>query len=274
MTADFNDDLARFWEALSNRIIDRQKVANQLEELLRDEGITQQHLILDVAGGFGFPVIELAKKGYQIVYNDGSQEMFQRAFANAEKAGVPLYPFQAAVLGDAFCGGYWKDLKGWDSDLYHALICRGNSLPYAVSWGQENPDLSRAREEIVDTLATFYRLLTPGGVFYVDKQPESQYREVHDAGEVDVDGQSYYLRDIIDNDRVKRIRNWTLYAKELKTGKEITCHSQGYLLLEDELLPLLAHVGFRHIRKVVLAGDIYEGFVARKPGILTLSTSP
>ena len=151
----FEEELVDLWEIASARLRDEHRAVNGLEELLRAKGITEKSLILDTAGGFGFLVIPLAKRGYQIVYNDGSNEMFRRAFARALEQGAPMYPFQQAMHGCHWGGGKWQDLKEFQPNAWDALLCTGNSLPYAVSWGEGNPDLSQAREAIVETLETF-----------------------------------------------------------------------------------------------------------------------
>jgi len=137
-------------------------------------------------------------------------------------------------------------------------------LLYAVSWGKSKPDLSKAREQIKLTLDQFFRVLEKGGIIYVDKQPEEQDQALEEVGEVEIDGRKYHLTCSFDNDKVNRIRNWTLSTKDLETGEVKDYPSQGYLLLEDELVPLLQEVGFKDVTKHVLKGDIYEGFVGVK----------
>lgn len=262
--ANFEKELVDLWEIASARLRDEPTTVNRLEELLRSKGITQESLILDTAGGFGFPVIPLAKRVYQIVYNDGSWGMLQRAFARAEEQKAPLYPFQQAMHGCHWGGGKWQDLKDFQPDSWNALLCTGNSLPYAVSWGEGNPDLTQARQAIVETLQTFYRITKEGGVIYVDKQPEAQDHIVEDVGIITYKGRRVQLEFECDNDKVQRVRKWTLRTRNLKNGIVKEFPSKGYLLLEDELVPLLEEVGFKSIEKHVLQGDIYEGFTGKK----------
>ena len=264
MKKDFDKELAELWEACTDKLFDKHTYVNRLEELLRNNGITEKSMILDVAGGFGFPAIELAKRGYQIVYSDGSQAMLERAMRNADLAGAPAHIFAFQAIG--YSAVPWQEYaKSYGDEAWNALICKGNSLPYAVSWGKEKPDLTRAREQIKTTLSDFFRILVPGGILYVDKQPEAQDQAVEDIGEIEVDGRRLYLTCSFNNDKVRRIRNWTLTTKDLETGEEKNYPSQGYLLLEDELVPLLEEVGFSGVRKHVLEGDIYEAFIAKKP---------
>ncbi len=255
--------LASLWEATSRKLRDEHKVVNRLEELLRSNGITEISMVLDVAGGFGFPSIELAKRGYQIVYNDGSQAMLERAMRNADLTGAPAYLFSYQSIG--YGAVSWQQFaEAMGDSCWDALICTGNSLPYVATWGKESPDLIASREQILSVLKQLYRILTPDGILYVDKQPETQEQAVEEVGEVEVEGKRLFLTCAMNNDKQKRIRNWTLSTKILETGKVKDYYSRGYLLLEDELVPLLHQAGFSSVTKQVLEGDIYEGFVARK----------
>ncbi|MEK6938208.1 MAG: class I SAM-dependent methyltransferase [Nanoarchaeota archaeon] len=260
MTSDFNQELSVLWEKCTDALFDKVVYVNRLEELLRSYGVTEESLILDVAGGFGFPVIDLAKRGYSIVFNDGSQAMFERAMFRAKEERAPGYIFQY----DSFGARPWQDFGDLSEEMWKALICKGNSLPYAVSWGKAEPNLERAREEIKSALANFYRILEYGGILYVDKQPEAQEQAVEEIGEVEIDGQRMYLTCSFDNDKVRRVRNWTLTTKNQATKEKKDYPSQGYLLLEEELVSLLNEVGFKKVEKHILEGDIYEAFVAVK----------
>ncbi|HLD72706.1 MAG TPA: class I SAM-dependent methyltransferase [Candidatus Nanoarchaeia archaeon] len=255
--------LAELWEATSRKLRDEYKVANRLEELLRRERITEKSMILDAAGGFGFPSIELAKRGYQIIYSDGSQGMLEHAMRNADLAGAPAYLFSYQSIG--YGAVSWQQFaEAIGSECFNALICTGNSLPYVATWGKDAPDNVASRKQILSVLKEFYRIIAPNGILYVDKQPEAQDRAVEGVGAVEVNGKRFYLSCSFDNDKVHRIRNWTLTTKDLESGAIKAYPSRGYLLLEDELVPLLHRAGFSSVSKTILEGDVYEGFVAKK----------
>ena len=234
MAKNFEDKLPRLWEAIANKLMDKHTFVNRLEELLREHGITEEKMILDVAGGYGFPSIELAKRGYPIVYNDASVSMFSCAIRNGELANAPGYLFALAGLKHGIGVVPWQEFNGFDDKIWDALICRGNSLPYVVSWGKENPDLKKARQSI-------------------KKGPLAV-----------VDDDVFDITCTFKNDKKNRIRNWTIITKNTRTKKKKAYQSQGYLLLEDELVNSLRDVGFRKVEKRVLEGDMYEGFVAVK----------
>ncbi len=263
MTTSTDIVLAELWEATSRKLIDQHTVVNRLEELLRRERITERSMILDAAGGFGFPSIELAKRGYQIVYNDGSQAMLEHAIRNADLAGAPAYLFSYQSIG--YGAVSWQQFAEAIGDkCFDALICRGNSLPYVATWGKESPDIVASREQILSVLKEFYRILAPDGILYVDKQQETQDQAVEEVGEIEIDGRKLHLSCFFDNDKVNRIRNWTLATRDLESGEVKAYPSRGYLFLEKELVPLLHQAGFSAVVKHILEGDIYEGFVARK----------
>ena len=262
-TENFDAELAALWNLASERLRNKLAYVNSLEELLRANGITEKSMIIDVAGGFGFPSIDLAKRGWQINYMDGSPGMLERAMRNADIAGAPAYIFSFQAVG--YTSVTWQNLKdGVQSRSFDALLCTGNSLPYAVSWGRENANLSTVRKQIISALNQFRRILKKGGVAFIDKQPEAQEFASEEIGEIELEGRKYSLTSVFRNDKERRIRNWTLRLKDLESGDTKEYPSTGYLLLEDELIPILREVGFKGIEKHVLRGDIYEGFIVRK----------
>ncbi|MAG02977.1 hypothetical protein CMI42_06570 [Candidatus Pacearchaeota archaeon] len=260
---DFDMELAELWDAASGKLRDRDSYLDSLEGLLRSNGITEENMLLDVAGGFGFPAIDLSNRGYQVLYLDGSPGMLEKAMRNADLEGAPAYIFSFQSIGYSVVP--WQQLGDTvGSDSFDALLCTGNSLPYAVSWGRADPDLSESKNQILMALGQFYRVLNEGGMLFVDKQPEVQNCDVEEVGEVKLNGERLYVTCSFNNDKDRRIRNWTLSTRNLDTKEVVDYPSQGYLLLEDELLPLLKETGFREVTKHILDGDIYEGFVAVK----------
>ena len=150
MAEDFQLEIAELWEVVVEHLFNKIVYVNRLEELLAAHGIKHESMILDVSGGFGFPAAELALRGYQVVLNDGSREMFSRAMDYCEKLGAPEYVWATANMGPGQM--LWQEFEDLSPDQWNALICKGNSLPYAVSWGKGNPDLSKARAEIKTVL--------------------------------------------------------------------------------------------------------------------------
>ena len=258
--------LAELWEAAGRNDFSEERVLSTVEKLMKDNGIGKEGMILDACGGYGFPSIDLALRGYQVIYNDASLPMFNRMMKNAEEAGAPSYIYALAGLGDHGIGtSPWQHFGRFSGGMFDMLICKGNSLPYVASWGKEGPALEGAREKITDVLSgQFYRILKKGGVLYVDKQPEGQVREEKDIGAVDLWGRKVLLTTESYNDKEGKVRHWTLKTRDAQTGEENTYPSEGYLLLEDELVGMLYDAGFRNVEKHVLAGDVYEGFTARK----------
>jgi len=259
----FARELVPLWEACEAALVNTTQCVNHLEEVLREHGITEQSMLMDVSGGHGFPSIELAKRGYMISYNDGSQEMFHRMVLNADKAGAPSYLYWGATVGPGMMR--WQDFNQLGSDAWDGLICRGNSLPYAISWGEGTPDLTAAKQAILATLCQFSRILTTNGILLVDKQPEAQVDEFIELPGLDVDGESRDVTWELFNDRAHHVRNWTMRERNPTTGEEHAYHSRGYLLQEADLVSMLRSAGFNRVEKIGrLRGDIYETFLAVK----------
>ncbi len=261
---DFEGELPQIWEAFVTRFFDKPKYIPCLELTLQERGYHQPLPILDVSGGFGFPALDLLERGYPVVYNDGSPAMFSyfdylRKQKNLGMFGMPeLFPTS------------WKEMvKAHPPKFYGALLCRGNSLPYVVSWGKENPNLSQAQNEIATILRGFRRLLVKGGVFFVDKHRDidvekSEKEEMEDLGEyIDrFSGIQYELTSKLVNDPTTRKRLWTIDRTNKQTQEVEQFHSQAYYFTDDELVNMLETAGFHDIKQHQLAGDYYHSFTA------------
>jgi len=260
MTESFEADVAELWEVASARLRNTPIWINRLEELLIENGVQKSDFVFDVSGGFGSPVIELSQRGWQMIYSDGSPDMFARAFRRAEKENAPLFPFITSTLGLTSGHCRWQDLQ-LGSD-YRAIFCLGNSLPYVASWGVVNPELNHAKERIEGVLRKFYDALTSGGILFVDKQPEAQDSWVENLGKVVYNDQEVELIFDCRNDKRNKIRYWNLKLQGLNFERVFPF--RGYLILEEAFLSMLSSVGFRNVEKRILDGDIYEGFICRK----------
>src|SRR3989338_1279279 len=251
--------LAQLWRAVSPRERDETSVVNALEELLVAHGLKKDKaIVLDAAGGFGFPSVELTVGGWFVEYAAASRAMFQEAVHRGWEQKAPNWD---AMMFYGAGNRTWEDLKELDDGMYYAVLCMGNSLPHAVTWGKYgNP--GEAREAIVGALRQFHRLLKQKGILYVDKQVEGDPGALHHIERVELRERPYDVSLITRNDPAHHLREWNAV---LRNGDWAgTFGSRGYLLQENELLDLLHKAGFRDIRMATLRGDCYEGFTARK----------
>jgi len=160
----------------------------------------------------------------------------------------------------------WQELdRAIPTDSYDMLICRGNSLPYAMSWSVDKLcDAEQAKVAINQALAQFQKILRPGGVLLVDKSAfESSGFYVIDKQGV-VEGQDCHIHWVFVNDLVAGIRRWDQYNT---VDSQTTCLTLYSLLITEEmLLEWLIEAGFVSICQTPLKREnIYTVYTAHKP---------
>ncbi|MGO9546307.1 MAG: class I SAM-dependent methyltransferase [Rhodomicrobium sp.] len=105
--------------------------------------------VLDVATGTGFHSIRLQRSGFDVTSVDGSEQMLERAAANAQRYGLQLSTIHAD----------WRWLGRRVEGAFDALICLGNSFTHLF----DEADRRRA-------LAEYHALLRPGGLLILDQR--------------------------------------------------------------------------------------------------------
>ncbi len=222
-----------------------------LERFLRSY---QVESVLDCAGGIGFPVLELKKRGWDVSYADGSAAMVRRFLEKqvVEKVVIPSYSSD------------WRELSQKVPGTFDALLCRGNSLVYMDSWGV-GPVLTPGLWEIQIALGEFFKKLKPGGVLYLDIYREDQRDNgvSRDLGEKIVAGHKVSLDWQINCDHFSRRRIWTVDLSV--DGQSQRFELCSFLLYHAELITLLYKVGFSDVAEVEIDGErIFKVYRALK----------
>src|SRR3989344_4664078 len=116
--------LAELWNIYVQFMWDEKNILG-LEQFLKSQNVKT---VLDCSGGVGFPAIALKKRGWKITYSDGSKEMvdFFDKKLQEEKIKIPHYFLN------------WLELSKKLERKFDAVLCRGNSLVYVDSWGENN----------------------------------------------------------------------------------------------------------------------------------------
>ena len=128
--------------------------ADYIEALWRHHGL-QPHLVLDLACGTGSLTVELAKRGYDMIGADQSEDMLYQAREKAEEEEQEILFLE-------------QDLR--EFELYgtvDSIVCTCDSLNYLL----EDEDVQQ-----VFKLADNY--LDPGGLFIFDVNTEYKFRDV------------------------------------------------------------------------------------------------
>lgn len=253
-------DIAQIWETSLQFIYDSRYV-DSLDALLREHNVKR---VLDASCGVGFPAIELRKRGYDVTCTDADELMLARFRRNCVNDGVRIEPKKLS----------WSELAEHFQNEFDFVLCRGNSLPYAASWGRKKMNAETAKAEICKAIENFHAVLKPCGILYIDLQPREssipqQISLVENFGEKRIGGKTIGLCWRIRHDLVKRERIWSPEVVVKHNGlctERFAATYRGYHLKHSELLTLLANAGFRKIEQYVnIPGEEnYDVFLAHK----------
>jgi SAM-dependent methyltransferase len=107
-------------------------------------------LILDGALGIGCETIYLKKLGYNVISNEIDLTLIEHAKNAAKSQNVEL---------DVFTYD-WREIdEGFSKEIFDVIFLLGNSLC-----------LLETKEDILESLINFYKILKPGGTFIVDER--------------------------------------------------------------------------------------------------------
>lgn len=247
---------AEHWLKSIPLLWDIEEVVNSLHRKFYSINVKR---ILDCACGTGTFAIELAKRGYEIDCSDGCESMVAVTESEAKKNRIPLKPKVVR----------WGDISKHFSGDYDVVMVRGNSIPYVISWDNQDDtfylDIEKADEELIKSFKAVHEQLRPGGIFYFDMRGmyEKEGKEVVGQGTIDrkvatltfdVSYHRGYLRKVI---------------SELRIGNKVeTRFYNSYHLPFLKLDDLLQDAGFKleNIRHcVAINGEyIYTPFFVTK----------
>ena len=241
--------IAQLWD-ICFRFLWDDRYVKDLDRLLKKHNTKT---VLDCAGGTGFPSIQLKQLGWDVTYSDGSDVMVEY-FVNKISAlnlDIPYHHLNWSRL---------DDIHG----TFDAVLCRGNSLIYIDSWGENNISKDTPRH-IKQSLTEFKERLKPQGMLLVDTIKrdnfEQTYPIVKNFGEKIIDGQKISVQWELSHDYEKNIRTWDSFLEI--DGMAYEFNHTAYLLHPDTLISILKEIGFTNIQPVYInGGDYYDAFVA------------
>lgn len=237
---------------------DDRSLTDEMERLLTGLGVER---ILDCAAGSGVPSIGLRQSGIPVVCSDGSPEMVERFKLNAKRAGAD---------GDVQCDVVdWADLHP-DDGTYDYVMCRGNSLVYASTWGT-GADAAVGVDALERYLQRFASVVEPGGWLHIDAPAAMSSGTAKTTGVVrDVDGQP--VRISVTESVIERARSryWTcIVVADYQDGSQgrLSFGMHSAKLTLEVLEELLGRAGFVYWGRPELGGDrpSHPALLARKP---------
>lgn len=102
------------WEGIMERQM------SELVPILQGHGVKS---VLDCACGTGLQAIGLAKEGYSVVGSDLSKGMIEKAWQNANNAGISIKLIESD----------FRELNTIIPDKFDAVMCMGNSIPHLIT---------------------------------------------------------------------------------------------------------------------------------------------
>ncbi|MCP3990540.1 MAG: class I SAM-dependent methyltransferase [Actinomycetia bacterium] len=250
-------------------VYDAPRLAISLAALIDRTGARR---ILDCAAGSGLPALQLRAAGYTIDCSDGDPDMVARFQRNARVLDV-----------DGSCQVKdWSHLGPETSSSpgrYDYLLCRGNSLVYASSWG--GGDRVADRSCLSRYLQTFASLLEPGGYLHLDAPRTTTTTRCEastlivdpDRDRLLIDDPASVPLEITVQEQVttgQTSRCWecsvSLQPADGPVSKRAFAMNSSKLTVTD-LLDLLADIELDVVEVVELDGDreCHETVLARKP---------
>lgn len=239
------------WAISLNLLYPDRTYINGLHNFLQAQGVST---ILDAAGGTGFPSIALKQLGWDVTYSDGSSDMidfFQNALKRHGNPDIPTYQSE------------WDELDVNVPGQFDAVLCRGNSIPYAAS---DPSNSTEAESKIENALGAFNQALNPGGLLYIDLFRREEFRRtplVRTFEERSVDGKKVNLAWEITHHPEQKVRELRrILDIDGAVDSQVT---RAYLLSHETLIQSLTNAGFSSIQEVAIPGESnYDVFIARK----------
>lgn len=244
---------------------------NLFASLQKSQGLNISK-ILDLGAGAGNPSIGLAEKGFSVLAVESDFEMLTalRSYALGTCG---------ASLEIAACD--WIRTSSYTNTVarirapFDLGICRGNTLIYAASWGQTTVRPNEARRKIQAALNNVFRILRPGGVFYVDITPRVEYGCAAHYESIGLRHEReetiflYWLATYDHRRQVRTVDAYRIFHPKSSHGiRRILTHKfVSYHMTHLELVEMAQAAGFDLLQEYadVPGEEIYDVFLFRKP---------
>ena len=212
------------------------RIIDFIEEIFRKDAKRKVTDILDIACGTGGPTVELAKRGYNVLGLDISQQMIDIAKEKATRLGLEI----------SFQVGDMRHLEF--KERFDAVTCIFTSLNYNTS-----------SEDMLNTLKGVYNSLRPGGVFIADcpnpLRSERWIEGIPYVWRVDKNGKNILIIDAVIMDTVSLLVDWrrTIIVNGENGLEMYPDYHKLRLYTANELKLLGSMAGFRTVK---IYGDL------------------
>lgn len=210
--------LSKEWALLSRSMYGEEYI-EELSQLFRVHNVQN---IIECGCGDGNILYGLAKNGFVCTGVDLDKEMIQLARNNSSQSNI------------TFLCQDWLTLKGANKK-YDALLCRGNSLPYVISWDNStfNPEI--ARQKIEESISLFFGLVKKEGLVYIDTVPHAQLNQKLEN--ISLNYENVRLEGMIEHNLTERTRK--THGQGVLSGEHFQGGTVGYLIFPEELQEIM-----------------------------------
>ena len=224
--------LAASYDRLTNDV-DYEATVEFYMQILQREGL-KPRTVVDLACGTGSVTEILARKGYQVLGVDMSEEMLTVAAMKTQDI-VPMPRFSCQLLQEL------RLPRGVDM-----AVCALDSLDYIL-----NPD------DCKEAIRRAYRALNPGGIFIFDVNTPEKLRAMDGQVFLDEDDDVYCVwRGEFDEETNICSYGMDLFQREGKVWHRSFEEHCEYAYSQEQLTQYLKDAGFTHIE--VYADRLFE----------------
>ena len=226
---------------------DFDRLFDDVENLTRLEGLALDHIlrdynassVLDCACGTGIQSIGLAKLGYQVSASDISLRIIQELKTKAEADGLAITAKRAG----------FRDLKGWQSARFDAVVCSGNSLTLVP----KIEDIPRALTSMLRVVRASGGVVVVGMHNYLRLKQEGKNLLVRRISTDDGDGEIVLDLRSFGADRVQITY---MFINLVDTKWRLRTYTKSYLCLSaNELRDTMLKVGFDSVQLLDISGQ-------------------
>ncbi len=245
-TSAFYDELTCYYHLIYadwQASIDRQ--ARALDSIIRSEGGTEAHTVLDCSCGIGTQSLGLAARGYEVTASDFSPAAVERARSEARQRDLSL---QVSVAD-------MRSLYKHHGRTFDVVLSCDNSVPHLLS-----------NEEILTAFRQFYECTRPGGICLVSVKDYgamdfSSRTQLHPYGVRDAGDVRYVLFQVWD--LRPPLYDMTFYVIEHRGNSPATVHATRatyYAVPIPVLIQLMKEAKFQDVRRI--EGVFFQPIIA------------
>lgn len=206
--------LSEEWALLSKAMYGKDFI-DELTGFLRGQDVKT---ILECGCGDGYILKGLAQRDFKGLGIDSNPEMISLALKNNKHSNISYKHMS------------WLDIRNLERK-FDLVMCRGNSLPYVISWDKQEINSEETRRKIKESVGLFFEMTTQNGLIYIDTISQEELDK--NGGNVEIKIANIHLEGKIQYDWQNKIRR--IFGGGRIENKKFVVEAVSYLLTPYEL---------------------------------------